>query len=211
MSGVRAPDGVPYKEISMQTATTIGKLDDEMSGLKSELDGVDSKYKKNKNSVEVLNEKHRILSELMGKQSEKVEVLKTALENAKNAYGKNSSEAKRLEKALSDAEGELKSTERELGNVKNAMVGAGKESKTFSEMLKANLTSEAIVSGLRQVGESLKGLKNYITDGVKSAASFGKEISKLSRKTGISADTIQKFKAASKMTDSSIEILTKIY
>lgn len=200
-----------YKEISMQTATTIGKLDDEMGGLKSELDGVDNKYKKNKNSVEALNEKHRILSELMGKQSDKVETLKTALENSKNAYGKNSAETKRLEKALSDAESEMRSTERELGNVKNAMVGAGKESRTFGEMLKANLTSEAIVSGLRQVGESLKGLKNYITDGVKSAASFGKEISKLSRKTGISADTIQKFKAASKMTDVDVETFTKAY
>ena len=200
-----------YGENNDKASASVKKLDSEVDTLKGNLDQIDTKYKKNKNSVEALQEKHEVLSNIMGKQSEKVEILKNALENSKNAYGKNSNEAKKLEKALSDAEGELKNTEHELTNVKTAMNNASHSSRTFKDTLKAMLSAEAITTGIRKLTSTFKDLKNYISDGVKSAANFGSEVSKLSRRTGISSETIQKFKAAARMTDVDVETFTKAY
>lgn len=200
-----------YSSFTTKTADSVGKLDKEMAVLKGELDGVDKKYRKNKDSVEALNEKQRILSDIFGKQSEKVKVLKEALETSKNAFGKGSEETKKFEKALANAEQELKGTETELKKVDNAMQNSSKSTKTFGDMLKANLSAQAISAGIKKLADSAKNLGNYIMGGVKSASSFGREMSAMSEKTGISTVVLQKFSAAAKMTEVDVETFTKSY
>lgn len=200
-----------YGSFSEKTASSVGKLDKEIGTLQSELEGVDKKYKNNKNSAEALSEKQKILSDIFGKQSEKVATLKEALKNSEGAFGKGSFETKKFEKALKDAEQELSGTERELKNVENAMQNSGKSTRTFRDMLKANLSAQAITAGIKKLGETVKGFKNYIMGGIESAAGFGREMSAMSEKTGISTEVLQKFSAAAKMTEVDVETFTKSY
>lgn len=200
-----------YSSFSENTASSVGKLDKEIGTLQSDLEGVDKKYKRNKNSAEALGEKQRILTEIFSKQSEKVTVLKEALKNSENAFGKGSNETKKFEKALKDAEQELSGTERELENVKLAMQGASNSTRTFKDTLKAILSAEAITAGIRKLGETVKNFKNYIMGGIQSAAGFGREMSAMSEKTGISTEVLQKFSAAAKMTEVDVETFTKSY
>jgi septal ring factor EnvC (AmiA/AmiB activator) len=200
-----------YSGITSKTAESIGKLDKEMSELKNGLDAVDKKYGKNKNSVEALNEKQGILSDILGKQSEKVKVLGEALDNSKKAFGDGSHEAKKFEQALSAAETELKETQKDLKNVDTAMQNTGKSTKTFGDTLKANLTSEAIIAGLKKIKDAVKGVGSYVLGAVKNAASFGRGMSAMSEKTGISTEVLQKFSAAARITEVQIETFTKAY
>ena len=200
-----------YGSFSEKTASSVGKLDKEIGTLQNELEGVDKKYKNNKNSAEALGEKQKILSDIFSKQSEKVEALKEALKNSESAFGKGSSETKKFEKALKDAEQELSGTERELKNVENAMQNSGRSTRTFRDMLKANLSAQAITAGIKKLGEAVKSFKNYIMGGIESAAGFGREMSAMSEKTGISTEVLQKFSAAAKMTEVDVETFTKSY
>lgn len=200
-----------YGSFSEKTASSVGKLDKEIGALQSELEGVDKKYKKNKNSAEALSEKQKILSEIFAKQSEKVAALKEALKNSESAFGKGSTETKKFEKALKDAEQELSGTEKELKNVETAMQNSGNSSRTFRDMLKANLSAQAITAGIRKLGETVKSFKSYIMGGIESAAGFGREMSAMSEKTGISTEVLQKFSAAAKMTEVDVETFTKSY
>ncbi len=200
-----------YSGFSEKTASSVGKLDKEIGTLQSELGGVDKKYKRNKNSAEALGEKQKILSEIFAKQSEKVATLKEALKNSESAFGKGSSETKKFEKALKDAEHELQGTEKELKNVENAMQNSGNSSRTFRDILKANLSTQAITAGIRKLGEAVKSFKSYIMGGIESAAGFGREMSAMSEKTGISTEVLQKFSAAAKMTEVDVETFTKSY
>lgn len=138
-----------YGSFSEKTASSVGKLDKEIGTLQNELEGVDKKYNNNKNSAEALGEKQKILSDIFGKQSEKAAALKEALKNSESAFGKGSTETKKFEKALKDAEQELSGTERELKNVENAMQNSGKSTRTFRDMLKANLSAQAITAGIK--------------------------------------------------------------
>lgn len=78
-------------------------------------------------------------------------------------------------------------------------------------MLKANLSAQAITAGIRKLGEAVKSFKSYIMGGVESAAGFGRKMSAMSEKTGVSTETLQKFSAVPKMTGVDVETLTKSY
>jgi hypothetical protein len=77
---------------------------------------------------------------------------------------------------LADAEAELKGTQRELKNVGIAMENTGKSSKTFGDMLKANLTAQAIAEGLKKVKDAVKGIGSHVLGAIKSSADFGHEM-----------------------------------
>jgi len=197
-----------YGDLSTKTAESVNKLDKGISGLKGDLDGIDAKYKNNKNSVEALGEKQNILTSILEKQGEKVKTLKDAMDTSKKAYGENSDETKKWEAALNSAEKELTDTEKELKNVDAQMQNASKSTSTFGDMLKASLTAEAITAGIKKLGEGLKSVGNYMMDAIKDASEYGKEISLMSEKTGISTETLQKFKAATKTTGVDVEQFT---
>lgn len=197
-----------YSTFSAKTAESVDKLDSEISGLKGNLDGVDAKYKSNKNSIEALNEKQDILTNIFEKQSEKIKTLQDALETSKNAFGKNSDETKKWQEALDGAEKELSDTEKELKNVDTQMQTASKSTHTFGDMLKASLTAEAITAGVKKLADGFKSIGNYMMNAISSASEYGKEISLMSEKTGISTETLQKFKAATRTTGVDVEQFT---
>ena len=91
------------------------------------------------------------------------------------------------------------------------MQTSGQSTRTFGDMLKANLSAQAITAGLSKIAQSAKDFGNYLMGGVKSAASFGREMSAMSEKTGISSEVLQKFSMAAKMTEVDVETFTKSY
>lgn len=200
-----------YAKFADKTVDSVGKLDGEMMSLKNSLDDVDKKYQKNKNSAQYFGEKQKILSELFQKHSEKIEILRAALEKSGNAFGKDSEQTKKFEKALAGAEKELSNTKIQLKNVEIAANSAGKSTKTFGDILKANLSAQAISAGFSKIIGAVKNVGKYIQNSAKNAANFGYEISKMAKKTGLSTEQIQKLRAVAKNTGVDLEIVAKSY
>jgi len=83
-----------------------------------------------------------------------------------------------------------------------------KSTSTFGDTLKAILAADVIKSGVKMLGDAIKGVGESMMDAVKGASSYGKEISLMSEKTGISVENLQKFKAMFTTTGVEVEQFT---
>ena len=85
---------------------------------------------------------------------------------------------------------------------------AKSETSTFGSVLKANLTGQAIVSGVRALGSALKEVGESAVEATRSAASYADDINTLSTQTGISTDSLQELKYMEDLVDVSLDTVT---
>lgn len=98
-------------------------------------------------------------------QREKVNNLREALSKAEKEYGANNEKVKSFKTQLNSAETQLASIEnqtdkstKELKDMKKGFDDAGGGALKFGDILKANILSEAIVSGVKKLGSVVKEL-----------------------------------------------------
>lgn len=98
-------------------------------------------------------------------QREKVNNLREALNKAEKEYGANNEKVKSFKTQLNNAETQLASMEnqtdkstKELKDMKKGFDDAGGGALKFGDILKANILSEAIVSGVKKLGSVVKEL-----------------------------------------------------
>lgn len=120
----------------------------------------------------------------------------------------NNSAMAALEKGTDDAGDAMKETGKEVKQTGKEMDDAGDSGIKFGDILKANLASEAIIGGIKALGNALKGVASSLKDAVVDAANAADEINTLAKTTGLSTDEIQKFQYASDIIDVSLETLT---
>lgn len=217
---------------------TIRKIDLEMKTMKSELKDVTTSFDENADSMEAVSAKNKVLNSMVDKQREKFDLLKKRLEESSEKYGENSEETLRNKKAMHDAAAELnkmqsqmkknskaaedmasgeKESETGARNLKNEVqklgneLGeAGNESSTFAEVLKANLTSQAIIGGIKTISSSIKSL---VTDTREYSQDLGK-LKTNAEVAGMSFDTVKdnlrEVTALTGESDSSIEALSNL-
>lgn len=189
--------------LNKEATNSINQLDSELSGLNGQLEKVNEKYKNSGNSAEGFKEKQSVLTEILGKQSDKVEVLKDTLEKSKSAFGENSTEAQKWQQALNSAEQEVDGTKKELQNLDREMQNASKSTSTFGDMLKASLTAEAITAGIKKLGDGLKSVGKYMLDAISSARVMAKKSVKWLKKPVFP----QKFCRNSKRQQEQLELM----
>lgn len=208
----------------------VSNINSSVKTLKSEMKLLSAEFGDNQNSVEALSKKDEILTKQFEAQKDKVEVLKKALEHAKELYGENDTRVDKWQQSLNNAQAELISLDNELKTNARYLEEAqsnsngcatsidqfGKEVKdasdnteVFADVLKANLLSEVIISGVKQLASGIKTVSGAMVDTVKDTAAYADEILTLSTNTGIATDTLQELKYMEELTDTSLELLTK--
>ena len=75
-------------------------------------------------------------------------------------------------------------------------------------MLKANLTGEAIISGVKALGSAVKSIGDAAIDTVKSTAAYADEVLTMSTNTGVATDKLQEYMYMQELTDVSVDTLT---
>jgi chromosome segregation ATPase len=167
-----------FKAALSDINTTLKTLGSEMKLVASEFDKSDT-------SVSKYTKTNEVLSKEIEAQKSKVDTLKAALQNASETYGENDKRTQAWQQKLNQAQTELNGMERELGNNEKAMTGLGNEmdttgqkSKTFGDILKATLTADIIMAGIKAVGNAVKELGQLMLDGAKALASTTVETAK---------------------------------
>ena len=148
----------------------ITNINSDMRVMTSEMKLSSSATVGNSNSIEALTTRDKLLNEQIDKQKEKVEVLRLALKNSAETYGENDVKTNNWKVSLNEAETKLNNLNGTLDKndkyLKEAKTSTDKtatsideygkevkkaEDKTlnFGDVLKANLTSEAIISGVK--------------------------------------------------------------
>ncbi len=96
-------------------------------------------------------------------QREKVNELRETLKQAEKEYGSNNEKVKMFKTQLNNAESQLASMEeqtdkstKEIKEMKKGFDDAGSGALKFGDILKANVLSEAIVSGIKKLGSVVK-------------------------------------------------------
>ena len=147
--------------------------------LNSEMKLVTSQYDKNDKSTESLTQQNDVLNKKIAEQKEKVDVLSKALADAEQETGENSKTTQKWQIELNNAQAELNKLVKEVGDNEKAMEQSadateenadsvekfgkeadesGKKALSLGDIIKANLISEGIMSGLSALGGAISGI-----------------------------------------------------
>lgn len=207
----------------------IKSLDAEMKLAVSEMANMDNAEDKAAKKNEILGKQYdanRQKLDLLNKQHEAskktLEDLGKQLEEAKARTGDNSAEVAKLQnaynkqaKATADLGTELIKTKTKMQDAKNGMDGLESETKqakqamddakgsvvSFGDMLKAKLTGEAIIGGVKKLAGGLKDL-------ALGSAFAADDIATLSVVTGISTDALQEYQYMAQLVDVDVSTVT---
>lgn len=168
----------------------LSEITSNLRVLSSEMKVVTSQYTGNTNSLKSLGSQNEVLNKKISEQKEKVNILTKALEESKNETGENSKTTKKWQVELNNATAELnsltnkvddnnESIEKSLKNLHEHAKGvkevgeeseeSGKHVLKLSDIIKANLISDAIKSGIKAVAEGFKQLGSAIINTGKEA------------------------------------------
>lgn len=208
----------------------ISGINSDMKVLSSEMKLSKQAFEGNENSVEALTAKGELLNKQLDKQKEKVEAVKSALEKAKEQYGESDTRTDKWKVSLNNAEIELTKLDKELKTndkyldeaktsttkVAKSIDQYGKEVKTAGDntlktgdIIKANLTSAAVIGGVQALGSAMGNAATKTVDLVKGAATYADDMLTMSTQTGISTDKLQAYNYMAELTDTSMEDMTK--
>ena len=162
--------------------------------LNSEMKVVTSQYDKNDKSVQNLGQQNDVLSKKIAEQKNKVEILKQALANAEQETGKNSATTQKWKVQLNNAQADLNKLVKEVDDNEQAMRDSatatdkntdsidkfGKEADEsghsalkLGDIIKANLISEGIMSGIKGLGKAIGAVgKGFINVGKQAVQSY---------------------------------------
>ena len=207
----------------------LADISSNLKVLNSEMKTVTSQYDKNDKSVENLSSQNEVLNKKIDEQKNKVDVLAKALEQSKAETGENSSQTKKWQTELNNAQAELNTLNRKVEDNKSAMAEAtdttkdeaeavedfGKEAEksgdkalSLGDIIKANLISDAIKSGLQALANGISAVGSAMGDALADGTAYADNLLTLSTQTGLSTDTLEKYNAVSELADVSLETFT---
>lgn len=211
----------------------MGDVNSHLKTLKSEMSVVTAEFKGQANTLEALTAKDKILREQLAQQVEKMRALEEAVKEAAEAYGEQDKRTDGYKQSLNAAKTavanltrELEDNDKHLDEARKSADGCatsidefGKEVKqaeddtsSFGDVLRANLTSEAIISGVKALASAVGSIASSAKESVMAAAELGDTIDKTSQRVGLSAEEYQKWVYAaglSGMDESKVEDLAK--
>ena len=194
----------------------ISQINTTLKTMGTEMDKVTSSFIGNEKSVEALTAKNEVLQQKFDELSRKAEVQKSRLAELDAAgVDPTSASYQKLVQDLNKTETEMNKTEAEIKDNQTAMDGLGKEtddvaesldkgadsSKRMGDNLKANLLSEAVIGGMKALGDGIKKAANALMD----AAAAADDMQTLALKTGITTEELQKLQYAAGTVDVSVE------
>ena len=158
-------------------------LDSEMRAVTSSFDKNTSAQEKNKKTGEVLQKQIAV-------QERRIDELRKGLAAAADKFGENATETLKWREALNDAT-------TSLNRMQNGMSSAEKTSTTFGSVLKANLLSDVIMSGLQSLGNLLQDaarkFSGFVKDGISYASDLEEAQNVIDVTFGDSADAVNQY------------------
>ncbi len=161
----------------------------------AEMTLVTASYDKNEKSQEKLTATIAALEKQMTAQNEKVRLLQQGVDTAAGRFGEVSGETQKwkqellaaqaeqvkLNRSLQSAQDALDNWGNELEDVADNLDAAGKGAADFGDILKANLLSDAIMAGMRKLGELVS---NFSSGMIEQAASLQAQEAQFSQSFG---------------------------
>lgn len=199
-------DGEKQYRAEIQAIIQQGKT------LAAQMGSVSTSFENAENKEEALTKVSKTLSDQITNQRALVDKLRDAVQKSAEKTGANSTATKKWEEQLYKAEKELNQLEGQTAESAAGVEQFGdeeektsKKTRIFGDVLKANLLSDAIKSGIKYLADGAKKLGKYFADAASGAAAYGDEINTLAVKTGISTDALQEYRYMAGLVDVEVE------
>lgn len=174
--------------------------------LGSEMNLVSSQFDKNDQSVQAVAARNEVLNKSIDAQKAKIETLRAALQNATDSFGENDRRTQNWTIQLNNAEAELNNMERELNETGSAADDTGVKFDKLGGVLKG--VGIAMGAALAAVGTATFGAAKALSDMTVGASQYADEVLTMSSVTGMSTESLQAYKYAAELVDTSMETLT---
>ena len=209
-------------EISADTNPLIQdfkKVSGSLKDTEKYLGDINKLLKFNPQDINLLNEKQKALAEAVSLTTNKLSDLRKVYETLpKGENGELTEEQKKLQQEINVTQGtlekykkqvrevtaELDSMGKETDQVEKETKERGEETKTFGDLLKANLTRDAI----KGLATSIVNLGKQMFEMGKETRAYADNVMTLSTQYGLTTDKIQEFQYMSELTDTSLETIT---
>lgn len=197
----------------------IASINTQLKTMGAEMNKVTSEFIGNEKSVEALTAKNKVLGERFDELSKKADLQRQRLKEmdeqgvdpSSTAYQKLLTELYKTETEMNKTSAEIQKNSTDMDNLgketeetAESMDKGGESAKRFGDNLKANLISEAVIAGVKALGDGIKKLGGAILD----AASSADNLQTLATTSGIAAEDLQKFQYAAGTIDVSVDTLT---
>ena len=156
--------GIDGEKEFRESLRTMGQ---QLKTLGTEMKAVTSAFDVDNDSQKKLAAQSDVLNRQLEVQQQRISEIQKALDYAKANYSENSSEVQRWQQALNNATADMNKTKAAIKDLGDESGKSGKKVSTFTEVLKANLLSTAIVKGVKTITGIVK---NMASEFVESAA-----------------------------------------
>lgn len=193
-----------------QLTKALDDVDKSLKDTQGQLKDVNKLLKLDPSNVELLRQKQDLLGDAIKSTKARQQELIKALDQAKNAgdTAENRKQQDALQRELIETEQNLKKLEAEMVESGKATSEAGasmdkaqKSAGAFGDVLKAKLTGDAVVAGVKRLSKELKSLAFdtiNLSDDLATQASI----------TGLSTDALQEYAYMAELVDVSVDTIT---
>ena len=161
--------------------------------LASEMKAVTSAFDKNDNSQEKLAAQSAVLTKQIETQEQRIEQLKKGLDASAKEFGEADTRTQKWKQAVNDATSELNNMRSNLKGLDTAvddtadnLDDAADSALSFGDVLKANVLSQAIVNGVKELASAFK---DFAVSAIESAADVKAQVAQFEQTFGDLADT----------------------
>ena len=151
-----------YRKALRDITSNLKEVSSELKLTTTQFTAGDKTVKETKNSY--LN-----MNNTIQQQKEKINNLRIALSEAEKEYGTNNEKVRTFKTQLNNAETQLvkmesatKKSNKGLDEMKDSFEDAGQGAIKFGDLLKANILSEAIVGGVKALGNAVKEVSSAL-------------------------------------------------
>ena len=184
--------------------------------LASEMKAVTSAFDKNDNSQEKLAAQSAVLTKQIETQEQRIEQLKKGLAASAKEFGEADTRTQKWKQAVNDATSELnnmrsnlKGLDTAVDDTADSLDDAADSALSFGDVLKANVLSQAIVNGVKELASAFGSL-------IKNTVSYNAQIEQytMALTTALgdetkAAETLAKIREDAAKTPYSVELLVK--
>lgn len=171
----------------------LQSMGQQLKTLDTEMRAVTSAFSANDRSQAALSAQSDVLNKKLSTQEARLAEIQKALDYARANYAENSNEVQRWQQALNNATADVNKTKAQLaqldkglGDTEDALNDAGKQAASFGDVLKANLLSNIIIDGVKQLASAVKSMAGEF---ISSAAEVKAETSAFDQTFGNLGDT----------------------
>lgn len=170
----------------------INQIIQQQKTYESQLSAITSALGKNATAQDKAAATGGVMADMIKTQEQRISMLNDMLSKAKEKYGETDTATLKWQQAVNEAtadlnkmQTELRSATQDTENLGDSMDDAGQQSLTFSDLLKSNLLSNAIMSGFSRLADAAK---QFAQNMVTTAAEIKAQNSQFSQTFGDMAD-----------------------